>query len=234
MLGIHLMENFQAPYFAVSVAEFWRRWHISLTSWFRDYLYIPLGGNRRGKARKYINLMTVFLISGLWHGANTSYIIWGGINGAYQIAGEIGKPVRDKIVSILGLNRKSFGHRMLQTLGTFLLVDFSWIFFRADGLKDSLRIIKQMITVRNPWIFFDGSLYECGLNRANFWLMLFSLCILWFADYCKVKGIQIRQMIIRQDYWFRWIFVSLSICGILTFGMWGAAYDAADFIYFQF
>lgn len=98
---------------------------------------------------------------------------------------------------------------MLQTLGTFLLVDFSWI-------------------------FFDGSLYECGLNRANFWLMLFSLCILWFADYCKVKGIQIRQMIIRQDYWFRWIFVSLSICGILTFGMWGAAYDAADFIYFQF
>ena len=234
VLGIHLMENFQAPYFAVSVAEFWRRWHISLTSWFRDYLYIPLGGNRRGKARKYINLMTVFLISGLWHGANTSYIIWGGINGAYQIAGEIGKPVRDKIVSILGLNRKSFGHRMLQTLGTFLLVDFSWIFFRADGLKDSLRIIKQIITVRNPWIFFDGSLYECGLNRANFWLMLFSLCILWFADYCKVKGIQIRQMIIRQDYWFRWIFVSLSICGILTFGMWGAAYDAADFIYFQF
>ena len=178
--------------------------------------------------------MIVFLASGLWHGANTSYVIWGGMNGLYKIAGEIGKPLRDKMISVLKLNRNSLGHRMLQTVITFVLVDFSLIFFRADGLMDALRIMKQIIVVRNPWIFFDGSLYECGLDRANFWLMMFSLCILWFADYCKVKGIQVRQVIIRQDYWFRWLFIAFSICGILTFGIWGAGYDAADFIYFQF
>ncbi len=234
ILGIRLMENFHAPYFAASVAEFWRRWHISLTSWFRDYLYIPLGGSRKGKWRGHLNTMIVFLASGLWHGANTSYVIWGGMNGLYKIAGEIGKPLRDKMISVLKLNRNSLGHRMLQTVITFVLVDFSLIFFRADGLMDALRIMKQIIVVRNPWIFFDGSLYECGLDRANFWLMMFSLCILWFADYCKVKGIQVRQVIIRQDYWFRWLFIAFSICGILTFGIWGAGYDAADFIYFQF
>lgn len=234
ILGIQLMENFRAPYFATSVAEFWRRWHISLTSWFRDYLYIPLGGNRKGKWRGHLNTLIVFLASGLWHGASLSYVIWGGLNGIYKIAGEIGKPVRDKMISILKLNRESLGHRMLQTIITFLLVDFSLIFFRAEGSRDALRIIKRIIEVRNPWIFFDGSLYECGLDRANFLLLMVGLGILLFADYCKVKEIQIRQVIIRQDYWFRWLFIAFAVAGILTFGIWGQGYDATDFIYFQF
>lgn len=234
ILGIHLMENFRAPYLSTSVAEFWRRWHISLTSWFRDYLYIPLGGSRKGKWRKYINTLVVFLVSGLWHGANASFVVWGGLNGLYQIIGEIGKPVRDRIVSVLQLDRDSLGHRLLRIFGTFVLVDISWIFFRAAGFMDALRIIRQMIEVKNPWIFFDGSLYLCGLDGANFRLMLICLCILLFADYCKVKGIQIRQVIIKQDYWFRWIFIASAVWGILTFGVWGASYDAANFIYFQF
>lgn len=234
ILGIQLMENFRSPYLSVSVAEFWRRWHISLTSWFKDYLYIPLGGNRKGKWRKYINILVVFLVSGLWHGANASFVIWGGLNGLYQIAGEIGKPLRDKIVSVFHLNRDSLGHRLLCILGTFLLVDISWIFFRADGMKNALQIIRQMIIVKNPWILFDASLYQCGLGGADFRLMLICICILLFADYCKIKGIQIRQVIIKQDYWFRWLFIAFTVWGILTFGVWGARYDAADFIYFQF
>ncbi|MBD5459303.1 MAG: MBOAT family protein [Lachnospiraceae bacterium] len=234
ILGIQLMENFRAPYFAASVAEFWRRWHISLTSWFRDYLYIPLGGSHRGKWRKYCNTLVVFLVSGLWHGASGSFVVWGGVNGLYQIVGEIGKPLRDKIISVFQLNRESLGHRLLQVMSTFLLVDVSWIFFRAEGLRDALRIIKRIIEVRNPWIFFDGSLYECGLDRANFLLLMVGLCILLFADYCKVKGIQIRRVIMGQDYWFRWLFIALAVNGILTFGIWGANYDAANFIYFQF
>lgn len=96
MLGVQLMENFDAPYLSTSVAEFWRRWHISLTSWFKDYLYIPLGGSRKGKLRKYINKMIVFLVSGLWHGAQFSYVFWGGLNGFYQILGEVLMPIRKK------------------------------------------------------------------------------------------------------------------------------------------
>ena len=105
-----MMENFNAPYLAESVSEFWRKWHISLTSWFKDYLYIPLGGSRKGKLRKYLNKLIVFLVSGLWHGAQWSFVAWGGINGLYQIIGEILQPARDKAVSLLKLNRNTFSH----------------------------------------------------------------------------------------------------------------------------
>lgn len=154
IVGINLMENFSAPYFSTSVAGFWRKWHISLTSWFVDYLYIPLGGNRKGKIRKYINKMIVFLASGLWHGAAMSFVVWGGINGIYQIVGEVLMPIRDKAVKVFHLNRHSLGHKLLHVLGTFILIDFSWIFFRAGGMLDAIIVIKSILTVKNPWILF--------------------------------------------------------------------------------
>ncbi|MCM1087835.1 MAG: MBOAT family protein [Muribaculaceae bacterium] len=234
ILGIRLMENFDAPYLATSVAEFWRRWHISLTSWFKDYLYIPLGGSRKKKVRKYLNKLIVFLVSGLWHGAEISYVIWGGINGIYQIIGEILQPVRDKAVSVLKLNRQSFGHKFVHMAGTFILVDISWIFFRADSWINALRILKRILIADNPWILFDGSLYGCGLDSRNFGLMIIGIGILLFADFCKVKGIRIREAIVRQDGWFRWLFIAFSIWGIITFGVWGPGYNSVDFIYFQF
>jgi D-alanyl-lipoteichoic acid acyltransferase DltB (MBOAT superfamily) len=234
VLRIDLTENFNAPYLATSVSDFWRRWHISLTSWFKDYLYIPLGGSRKGKVRKYINKLIVFLVSGLWHGASFSFVVWGGLNGLYQIIGEMLLPIRNKIVSILHLNRKSLGHKLLNLVGTFILIDFSWIFFRASGMKESIEIIKSMIFTPNPWVLFDGSLYSCGLDDKNFHLMLVGILIMLFADFCKMKGIKIREIILQQDYWFRWLFISLSILGILTFGKYGPAYDSANFIYFQF
>lgn len=141
-LGIDLMSNFNAPYCATSVANFWRRWHISLTSWFKDYLYIPLGGSRKGQIRKHINRMIVFLVSGLWHGANLSFVMWGAINGLYQIIGELCNPVKVKFASIFKINREAFGSKLFCVLSTFILVDFSWIFFRANSLHDSLKIIK--------------------------------------------------------------------------------------------
>ena len=234
VLGITLMENFDAPYFSTSVAEFWRKWHISLTSWFKDYLYIPLGGSRKGNIRKYINKMIVFLVSGLWHGASFSFVVWGGINGLYQVIGEILQPIRDKIVSVLHLNRESLGHKLIQVVGTFVLVDFSLIFFRADRLMDAYKIINSIITVKNPWVLFDGSLYECGLDEKNFRLMLLGIVILLLADFCKGKRIKIREVIVRQDYWFRWLFIAFAISAILTFGIWGPNYNEANFIYFQF
>ncbi|MBP3683814.1 MAG: MBOAT family protein [Oscillospiraceae bacterium] len=234
ILGIELMENFDAPYMATSVAEFWRRWHISLTSWFKDYLYIPLGGSRKGVARKYLNKMIVFLTSGLWHGASLSFVVWGGLNGLYQVVGETTKPFRDRLVNVLGLHRESLGHILLQRFMTFALVDFTWIFFRADRLRQAVEIIKSIFTASNPWVLFDGSLYQCGLDSKNFALMLMSIALLLFADWCKTRGIVIRNVIAKQDDWFRIIFIAASVCFLLLFGLWGPALDQANFIYFQF
>jgi D-alanyl-lipoteichoic acid acyltransferase DltB (MBOAT superfamily) len=235
ILGIQLMENFDAPYLATSVAVFWRRWHISLTSWFKDYLYIPLGGSRKGKLRKYLNKMIVFLVSGLWHGAAFSFVAWGGLNGLYQVIGEIMQPVRDRLVKLLHLNRESMAHKLVQILGTFVLVDFSWIFFRANSFdKQAFEVIKYMVTVRNSWILFDGSLYTCGLDDKNFRFMLIAIAVLLFADICKSKKIIIREVIIKQDYWFRWLFITFAVGVILLFGKWGPSFDSSNFIYFQF
>lgn len=234
ILGIDLMENFDAPYLSISVADFWRRWHISLTSWFKDYLYIPLGGSRKGKFRKYFNKFIVFFVSGIWHGASFSFIVWGGLNGIYQIIGEILQPVRDRMVSVLHLNRNSIGHKAMKGFVTFILIDFSWIFFRANGYYESLAIIKSMFSYKNPWILMDGSLYTCGLDSKNFGLMVIAILILLFADIFKRKGIKIREIIASQDYWCRYLIMIFSICFILIFGIWGSSYDAEGFIYFQF
>lgn len=234
VLGIELMENFRAPYLATSVAEFWRRWHISLTSWFKDYLYLPLGGSRKGKYRKFINKMIVFLVSGLWHGARFSFVAWGGLNGLYQIMGEVTQPLRDKIVTLFHLNRNTLGHKLLHAMGTFILIDFSWVFFRANSFREALNIIQNVFDVYNPWILFNGDLYKCGVDEKNFHLMLVAIAILLMADFCKVKNIRIREVILKQDYWFRWLFFALSITVILTFGIWGPNYSATNFIYFQF
>lgn len=234
ILGIQLMENFHAPYLSLSVAEFWRNWHISLTSWLKDYIYIPLGGSRKGKLRKYINKMIVFMISGLWHGASISFVIWGGLNGFYQIMGEILQPCRTWLMKHMRIHKDYFSSRIVQIIITFLLVDFSWIFFRAQTFLEGISIIRQMFAVKNLWVLFDGSLYTCGLDSKNFNLMIICMTILLFSDYCKKRGILVREIICRQDYWFRWIFLTVSVSAILLFGIWGPGYNAANFIYFQF
>ena len=234
IIGIDLMENFDAPYFSTSVAGFWRRWHISLTSWFKDYLYIPLGGSRKGTFRKYANKIIVFLVSGLWHGASISFVVWGALNGVYQVMEEVTLPIRDKMVKLMHLNTESIGHKLFKMLVTFVLIDFSWIFFRANGFRQAVEIIKSMITVKNPWILIDGSLYMCGLDAHNFYLMIICILVLVFADYCKRKNIKIIKTVMIQDGWFRCIFIAVTISLVLLFGKWGPSFDQANFIYFQF
>lgn len=234
VIGIHLMDNFRAPFHETTIKGFWSCWHVSLTSWFRDYVYIPLGGNRKGPVRKYINLMIVFLVSGLWHGANLSFVIWGGLNGLYQIVGDILKPLRDRLVLVLGLNRESFGHKLAKIMVTFCLFVFSLVFFRASGMTESFRLIDSIFHVHNPWILVDGSLFACGLDRANFCLMILAIAVMLIADGFKKKGVKIREQISKQDYWFRWLTIVFSVCFILVFGIWGSEYSEAAFIYFQF
>ena len=141
VMGFELMVNFDRPYAARSIAEFWRRWHISLSSWFRDYLYIPLGGNRVSRLRKCLNLMLVFLISGFWHGANWTFLAWGGLHGLYLVCGEIGGSWRDGIHQKLEVSAVG---RLLQMAFTFLLVSVAWIFFRANTMGDATYVLTHL------------------------------------------------------------------------------------------
>ena len=143
VMGFELMENFKRPYFSKSISEFWRRWHISLSTWFRDYLYIPLGGNRVLKWRWYYNLFITFLVSGLWHGANWTFIVWGALHGLYLIVAIIAKKPKKYIIDVLGL-KGSFIYKLWQVGITFVLVLFAWIFFRANSINDALYIIQHM------------------------------------------------------------------------------------------
>ncbi len=233
-LGITLMENFSSPYYAQSTSEFWRRWHISLSTWFRDYLYIPLGGSRKGRIRKYWNLIITFSISGLWHGANWHFVIWGIMNGLYQVIGDILKPIRQFFIKVFGLNEHSLSHKLLKVLITFICIDFSWIFFRANNFSQAVSIIKMILHKRTPWILFDGSLYNYGLSQKNFFVMIYGILILIIADGLKYKGIIIRDIIQKQDWWFQILIIVFSIWIILLLGIWGNNYDASSFIYFQF
>lgn len=234
LLGYDLIDNFNAPFYSCSIAELWRRWHISLNTWFRDYLYIPLGGNRKGKIRQYLNKIIVFFVSGLWHGADWTFVIWGMLNGIYQMVGEALMPIRNKLVKVFRLDRESASHKLLQTIITFLLFAFSGIFFRASDIGMAMGGLENMVASFNPWILVDGSLYDCGLERKNFGLMLFSIGVLFIADYFKYHGVSLRKKIMKQEWWFCWLLMSGSIVLILLFGIWGSVYDEAGFIYFQF
>ncbi len=140
LLGVELMENFQAPYAARSIREFWRRWHISLTAWFTDYVYIPLGGSRRGLPRRCFNIMAVFLLSGLWHGADWTFVAWGGIHGIYQVCGVLAARRAG------GRTPQGRGTGLLRCAATFSLVTFAWLFFRAQSMADAWLLLSRLGT----------------------------------------------------------------------------------------
>lgn len=234
VMGFRLMQNFKEPYLATSVADFWRRWHISLTSWFRDYIYFPLGGSRCARWKRYRNIMVVFLVSGLWHGAAWTYVIWGGLNGALQIVGDLLKPAREKMMKLFHVNTKSLGHQLVRIFITFVLVDIAWVFFRADSLSSAVDIIKSSFTVWNPWQLVDGTLYTLGLERTDFWLMILSILVLLYVDILHNRGVSIRESLLKWPLPVRWGLIYAALFWILIFGVYGPAYDTASFIYFQF
>lgn len=233
VLGVKLMNNFDAPFFSTTIAMFWRRWHISLNSWFKDYLYFPLGGNRKGRVRKYINIMIVFLLSGLWHGASLSYVFWGGLNGLYQVIGEVLMPARKRIRGILHIHVDKIAYEIAAALVTFGLFDFTLIFFRAGTLSEAKSIIAYLISF-GGWAPRSEGIVNCGMDAPNFILMIIGLGVLFVVDGLNRMGICIRKVIIEQDYIFRCVLVAGFAVAIIVFGIWGSVYDAANFIYFQF
>jgi len=235
VMGFTLMENFDTPYFSRSIREFWRRWHISLSTWFKDYLYIPLGGNRCGRLRRHLNIMVTFLVSGLWHGASWHFVIWGGIHGIFQVIAAETREARDRIYERTHTKRVSFSFRFGQMVFTFLLTTFAWIFFRAESLTQAYSYISRIFTKPDWNVLADGTVYQLGLNRVEMNILISSLWILFAVDLIKYRKRETLDVFLsRQCVWFRWLAVAVLFAFIFLFGIYGPGFDAGQFIYFQF
>ena len=233
IFGVELMNNFQHPYFATSIKDFWRRWHISLSSWFRDYIYIPLGGNRKGKVRRYINLLTVFFVSGLWHGVGINYIVWGFLHGGYQVAGELTQGFRSRLYAKIGLREDHALVKLWKQLCTFCLVAYAWLFFRASGTIASIRMTISAVTTFNPEIFWNGRLFELGLDKKDWLVLLLACLVLLVVSWIQEKD-SVRRVIEGQKIWIRWTIYIVAIFVILILGIYGPGFDANQFLYMQF
>ncbi len=234
ILGIDLMDNFQQPYFSKSIKEFWRKWHISLSGWFKDYLYIPLGGNKKGTVRKYFNIIVVFLASGLWHGASWSFVVWGLLHGVYQVVGDITLNFRKRVCSWLSIDRNTHIYHLFQRIICFSLVTFGWIFFRANSISDALGIVKEIAFNQTPWIFTDGGWLNIGLDINQMLVVMASVIVLVLVSVCHYYKKSIREVILNTNIIARWTIVFVMIFTILIFGIYGPGYEESQFIYFQF
>ena len=226
LLGIDLMENFRSPYFSSSIREFWSRWHISLSTWFRDYVYIPLGGNRKGRFRTILNNLITFLVSGLWHGANVTYLVWGGIHGAGQVA-----------ENLTGLDRKGRKKsRLRRIIGipvVFVFVTLAWVFFRAKSLPDAVYVLTHLFTdleILHPGAYFYNGMNMIFLNWELFFRNL-ALYILPLAVYdgCSLKT-DVPAWIGQHGPLVRYGYIVLLVAVILVYGYVGQS----TFVYFQF
>ncbi len=235
VLGFELMENFNTPFFAESVADFWRRWHISLGTWFKDYLYIPLGGSRCSKRKRYRNILITFGISGLWHGANFTYVIWGLLHGVYQIAEKELTPIVEKINEKCHTKINSFGYRFFKVAATFVLCGITWIFFRAESLYQAIHYIYRMFAYRDWWSLSNQSIYQLGLDAMEMNILVFGIIILFLVDLLKYRtGQGLVDFLENQWIVFRWCVLLGLLFLCVVFGCYGPGFDSVQFIYFQF
>ncbi len=228
ILGVRLMKNFDHPYLATSVRDFWSRWHISLSSWLRDYLYIPLGGNRKGTARTLCNILLVFLASGLWHGAAWTFVLWGGIHGVYQIVGRLTAKPRSALLVRLGLSEDSAAVVWERRAVTFILVDFAWLFFRADSPSDAFVLIRKLFTAwQTP---LSSSLGQMGISLPQALLLLCSFLLLWLLDRLVRYDEKDKSALLYQNG----AFIYLLFVIFFAWAMLLSENRESTFIYFQF
>ena len=237
VMGFKLMKNFDKPYFSKTISEFWRRWHISLSTWFRDYLYIPLGGNRVAVPRAYFNLFFVFFMSGFWHGANWNYLIWGAIHGFYLIFAQLTINTRFSFNKFIGLTKFPTLYKIVQITTTFILVTFAWMFFKTDyfmfyqvedfvkGMFSEYPSFSELVSRAyiNKFIFLDKSPKE-------FILSFFFIGFLLGIEYLQ-RGKSLRAVIKSYPTWLRWTIYYIFVMAFLMFGVFDTP---TQFIYFQF
>lgn len=241
VMGFSLMENFRQPYFSRSISEFWRRWHISLSTWFKDYVYVPLGGSRRGERRHIANLLVTFLLSGLWHGANWTYVVWGGLNGCYLVLETFMKKF-GMAVSAKDRSQSVFADSLvaiLQILFSFALICLTWVFFRAESIGSAFHIIGQMFT---GWDAFPEGMTRAefyrqyifmGKSNYDFYWSLCGIAILLVAEYLYLENYLSRVFATENRlvrYGTQWFLVATALLLIIIF----AKTEAQQFIYFQF
>lgn len=234
LFNIRLTQNFNSPYLSTSVSEFWRRWHITLSNFLRDYLYIPLGGSRFGSARRAINLMITMLLCGIWHGAGWAFIVWGGIHGLFLVAGVYYRPIKNKLHSLIGWD-KSFFLKAWQTFFTFNLIAFAWIFFRANNLSDAFYVVTHLtsgLVEALPNLYRPDILIQnifIGVKKWEFILMLGLIAFTFLTDWLT-KNREIGDLLFQRPAWVRWPAYYLLIFAILILGVFGGS----QFIYFRF
>jgi len=232
IMGVRLMENFNRPLHSPTVAEFWRRWHISLMTWFRDYVYIPLGGNRVGRWRWYFNLFFTFTLSGLWHGAGWGFVLWGSLNGVYLIISHWTRNLRRKWVQWVRLDRVPTFRRGLQIAFTFLLFCFTLIIFRSKTLSDAFYVITHLGTGlgdRAGIKMSFQSLYSLGLDRYELIIAIVSIGLMELIYGIEKQG-NMRKMFSEKPIWVRWPLYYILVLFLIFFG----EYNDHAFIYFQF
>ncbi len=234
VLGFRINQNFKTPYLSTNIREFWKRWHISLTNWFRDYLYIPLGGSRKGRGRKYINTMIVFLISGLWHGASWHFVVWGGVNGFYSIIQDSTESVRKKVYRFLKIDTEALFWKCFCGFVTFFLIDISWLLFRSPGVRQAISILYKICNGFNPWYFFSDDFYNIFGSAKNFSIIVFSLAAVVGVDMVRKKGVSLKEYLLKQQIVYRWSIYLILIFIIMLWGAYGNDYEQTQFIYFQF
>ncbi len=224
LMGINLMDNFKSPYCSASIKEFWSRWHISLSTWFRDYVYIPLGGNRCGKIRHSINLMVTFITSGLWHGANWTFVVWGGMHGLAQI-------VENIFVERLNKMKKYKIGKFTSWLIIFLFCNFAWVFFRADSIAGAFYVITHFTSgIMAPIDYLREGFAVLDISILRLCYICVMLLILFIVDGLSYKKSVLERLKAKKG-WVQWIiYMALSLLVIL-FAQKG---EAAEFVYFQF
>jgi alginate O-acetyltransferase complex protein AlgI len=233
VMGFKLMKNFDRPYHSKSIHEFWGRWHISLSTWFKDYLYISIGGNRVSVPRWYLNLFIVFLVSGLWHGANWTFIIWGALHGFYSVFALMTKDTRSKIGNYIGLTKRPRLNSFIQTIITFTLVAFAWIFFRANSVSNALYIVRNSIT--GLYLDITNLLHhqpvdlDLGLSKRKLLIGIVALVVMEIVHVIQNKY-NILEWIRSKPTILRWSIYYTVVLVILLFGV----YEDRQFIYFQF
>ena len=230
LFHVNLVNNFNRPYLSTSIKDFWSKWHMSLSRWLRDYVYIPLGGNRKGTGRKYLNLLITFLVSGLWHGAGFSFFLWGALHAAYQIIGQATKDVRERLKARVGIISGSFSERIYQTVITFHLVTFAWIFFRAPTLADAFQYLQHMFSEFNFYAL-TAPIFELGVNQNQFLLLILHLFVFLIADIFSKQQEALLEGINNQHIILRWVVLYILVMDVFLLGVYGPGYDMSGFLY---
>lgn len=251
IFGIEMSVNFERPYFARSIAEFWRRWHITLGAWMKDYVFYSIFFSKasskfrkkaKSKSTSYIIKMlptflatfVSFLLVGIWHGSSWKYVAYGLWNSCIISMSTLLEPFYEKVIKKLKINTECFSFKLFQIVRTFILVSIGRIFSRADSFMISVKMLKRMFSEFNPWIFTDGTILNLGLEAKQLNLVIFITIVLFVVSLMQESGIKIRQKLDEQNTLFRWCVIICAVLFLMIYGAYGSSFSASDFVYQQF